>query len=147
MGKENNRNKEVHTLQLRRIDMTSEKETLEEAIEEVVKEKPKKTKVILNSYGNILSFLDGKQTKKKGKDVEAFFNLDDSVSIITLNTSVVTFTRMNNRMIIRIPEGQEFPNEYLPDGYSISQEESVLSLTRPDGTVSEIVKNIIKVQL
>ena len=130
------------------MNMTSEKETLEEAIEEVVKEKPKKTKVILNSYGNILSFLDGKQTKKKGKDVEAFFNLDDSVSIVTLNTNVVTFTRpVENTMVIRIPEGQEFPNEYLPDGYSISQEESVLSLTRPDGTVSEIVKNIIKVQL
>tara|TARA_Y100000758_G_scaffold149226_1_gene105723 strand:+ start:8569 stop:8955 length:387 start_codon:yes stop_codon:yes gene_type:complete len=128
--------------------MTSEKETLEEAIEEVVKEKPKKTKVILNSYGNIISFLDGKQTKKKGKDVEAFFNLDDSVSIVTLNTNVVTFTRpVENTMVIRIPEGQEFPNEYLPDGYSVSQEESVLSLTRPNGTVSEIVKNIIKVQL
>jgi len=128
--------------------MTSEKETLEEAIEEVVKEKPKRTKVILNSYGNILSFLDGKQTKKKGKDVEVFFNLDDSVSIVTLNTNVVTFTRpVENTMVIRIPEGQEFPNEYLPDGYSVSQEESVLSLTRPNGTVSEIVKNIIKVQL
>ena len=130
------------------MDMTSEKETLEEAIEEVVKEKPKRTKVILNSYGNILSFLDGKQTKKKGKDVEVFFNLDDSVSIVTLNTNVVTFTRpVENTMVIRIPEGQEFPNEYLPDGYSVSQEESVLSLTRPNGTVSEIVKNIIKVQL
>ena len=128
--------------------MTSEKETLEEAIEEVVKEKPKKAKVILNSYGNIISFLDGKQTKKKGKDVEAFFNLDDSVSIVTLNTNVVTVTRpVENTMVIRIPEGQEFPNEYLPDGYSVSQEESVLSLTRPNGTVSEIVKNIIKVQL
>jgi len=127
--------------------MTSEKETLEEAIEEVIKEKPKKEKVILNSYGNIFSFLDGKQIKKKGKGVEAFLNQDDSVSIITLSTSVVTFTRMNNKMIIRIPEGQEFPNEYLPDGYSVSKEDSTWNLTCPDETVFTIVKNIIKVQL
>ena len=126
--------------------MTSEEE-IKEAVEEVIDKKPKKVKAVLNSYESIHTFLEGDQSKKNGKGVEAQLNLDDSVSIYTLNTSVVTFTRMENRMIIRIPDGKTFPNEYLPDGYSISKKNSSWNLTRPDKTVSEIVNNIIKVQL
>ena len=126
--------------------MTSEEE-IKEAVEEVIDKKPKKVKAVLNSYESIRTFLEGDQSKKNGKGVEAQLNLDDSVSIYTLNTSVVTFTRMENRMIIRIPDGKTFPNEYLPDGYSISKKNSSWNLTRPDKTVSEIVNNIIKVQL
>ena len=126
--------------------MTSEKETLEEAVKEIVEDKPKKTKVTLNSYLSIKSFLGDEKSKKNGKDINVIVNNDDSFSIISSGEEIVRFTR-NNRMIIHAKKGKTFPNTYLPEGYSVSKEKDIWTLENPDGTTSEMSDNYIVVRI